>query len=95
MLALKIVVGAMTVLLIAGFGALIGGLAMQAKNRPAEAGFANAELTLPKDARIVETTQSGERLVLRAAQPDGRESLYVIDLGSGRLVGTVALKRAP
>lgn len=94
MLALKIIVGTLTVLLVAGFGALIGGLAMQAKNRP-ESAFANAEFTLPRDARIVETTQSGERLVLRAAAPDGQERLYVIDLGSGKLIGTIAVKRTP
>lgn len=93
MLTLKIIVGVMTVLLVAGFGALVGGLAMQARNKP-EAAFANAEIQLPKDARIVETTPAGDRLVLRAVTPDGQERLYVIDLGSGKPVGTIAVKRA-
>lgn len=92
MLALKTIVGVMTVLLIAGFGALVGGLVMQAKQRP-DAGFADAELALPKDARIVETTQSGERLVLRVATPDGQERLYVLDLATGRVAGSIAVKR--
>ena len=94
MLALKTIVGVLTVLLLAGFGILIGGLVMQAKNKP-ESAFANAEFALPKDARIVETTQSGERLVLRTAGPDGQERLYVIDLGTGKLIGTIAIKRTP
>ncbi len=94
MLALKTIVGVLTVLLVAGLGALIGGLAIQAKNKP-EAAFANAEIALPKDARIVEATQSGERLVLRAVTPDGQERLHVIDLGNGKLVGMIAVKRTP
>jgi hypothetical protein len=94
MLALKTIVAAMAVLLVAGFGALIGGLVMQARQKP-EAAFSNAEVSLPRDARIVETTQSGERLVLRAALPDGQERLYVIDLANGKLVGTIAVKRIP
>lgn len=94
MLTLKIIVGVMTVLLVAGFGALVGGLAMQAKNKP-ETAFAGAELPLPKDARIVETTPAGDRLVLRAATPDGQERLYVVDLGTGKLIGTIAVKRTP
>jgi hypothetical protein len=94
MLALKTIVGVMTVLLVAGLGALVGGLVMQAKHRP-ESAFAEAALALPRDARIVETTQSGERLVMRAAMPDGQERLYVIDLNNGKLIGTIAVKRTP
>ncbi|MGQ0674715.1 MAG: DUF6476 family protein [Rhodospirillales bacterium] len=94
MLTLKTIVGVLTVLLVAGFGALVGGLLMQGKQRP-ESALAGAELTLPKDARIVETTQSGDRLVLRASTPDGQERLHVIDLNNGKLIGTIALKRAP
>jgi hypothetical protein len=92
MLALKTIVAAMAVLLVAGFGALVGGLVMQAKQKP-EAAFSGAEVSLPRDARIVETTQSGDRLVLRAALPDGQERLYVIDIAAGRLIGMIAVKR--
>ena len=101
MTGLKILIAAMTVLLVGGFGMLAGGLVMQAK-RPdagtagaAAGGFGAAELTLPPGARVVETTASGDRVVLRVALPDGEERLHVLDIASGRVVGTIAIKRAP
>ncbi|MCK6449635.1 MAG: DUF6476 family protein [Alphaproteobacteria bacterium] len=93
MTGLKILVAVMAVLLVAGFGVLVGGIAMQAKR--ADAGFGSAEVTLPAGARVVETTASGDRVVLRVALPDGEERLYVLDAASGRTVGTIAIKRAP
>jgi len=93
MLGLKIFVGVVTFLLIAGIGVLIGGLAMQAKLRtPAES---KAEVTIPPGGRLVETAIQGDRAVVRVALPDGREELHVFDLGSGRAVGTIAIKPAP
>ncbi len=93
MAALKILVAVMAVLLVAGFGVLVGGLAMQAKR--VDVGFGSAEVTLPAGGRVVETTTSGDRVVLRVALPDGEERLYVLDAASGRTVGTIAIKRAP
>jgi|DewCreStandDraft_4_1066084.scaffolds.fasta_scaffold278214_2 hypothetical protein len=93
MTGLKILVGAMTVLLIAGFGVLAGGLIMQAKR--AGPGFGTADLVLPAGARLAETTVQGERMVLRVAMPDGEERLYVFDIANGRAIGTIAVRRAP
>lgn len=92
MLALKTIVGVMAVLIVAGFGALVGGMVMQTKQR-GEAGFGAAELALPPGARIVETTAHGDRLVLRVALPDGEERLHVVDVNTGKLAGTIAIKR--
>ena len=92
MLGLKILVGTMTVLIIAGVGVVIGGLAMQAKQM--KTSFQPAEVTVPKGGRLVATDIQGDRLVVRVAHPDGQESLHVIDLGSGRMLGTVAIKNA-
>ncbi|MCC7049943.1 MAG: hypothetical protein IT562_24775 [Alphaproteobacteria bacterium] len=94
MLGLKVLVGVMTVLLIAGFGVLAGGLMMQAK-RGGEAGFGTAELTLPPGGKVMETAIQGDRVVLRLALPDGEERLHVFDIATGRAVGTIAVKRAP
>ena len=58
MLALKNIVGLSTVLLVAGFVALIAGLITQAKHKP-NAGFGAAELTLPPGARVAETAATG------------------------------------
>jgi hypothetical protein len=93
MVGLKVLVGVMTVLLVAGFGMLAGGLIMQAKR--GESGFGTAELALPAGAKVVETAVQGERIVLRVALPDGEERLHVFDIGNGRAVGTIAIKRAP
>jgi len=92
MLGLKILVGTMTVLIIAGVGVIIGGLAMKAKQiGPA---FQPAEVTVPKGGKLVATEIQGDRVVVRVALPDGQESLHVIDIASGRLLGTIAIKTA-
>jgi hypothetical protein len=61
MLGLKVLVGVMTVLLIAGFGVLAGGLIMQAKR--VDTGFGTAEVTLPAGAKVMETAIQGDRIV--------------------------------
>jgi hypothetical protein len=96
MLGLKVLVGVMTVLLIAGFGVLAGGLLMQAKRGSGggDAGFGTAELTLPPGGKVMETAIQGDRVVLRVALPDGEERLHVFDVASGRAIGTIAVKRA-
>ena len=93
MLGLKVLVGVMTVLLIAGFGMLVGGLVMQAKR--IEPGFGASDLTLPVGAKVVETAIQGDRVILRVALPDGEERLHVFDIANGRAIGTIAIKRAP
>ncbi|MCC6470189.1 MAG: hypothetical protein IT563_17835 [Alphaproteobacteria bacterium] len=95
MLGLKVLVGVLTVLLIAGFGVLAGGLMMQAKRGGGDAGFGTAELTLPPGGKVMETAIQGDRVVLRVALPDGEERLHVFDVASGRAIGTIAVKRAP
>ena len=93
MTALKTIVAVMTVMLVAGFGVLVGGLVMQAKR--VETRYGEAELRLPAGAKVVETTANGDRLVLRVALPGGDEQLDVLDVGTGRLIGTIAIKHAP
>lgn len=92
MLGLKILVGTMTVLIIAGVGVIIGGLAMKAKDM--KPSFQPAEVTVPKGGKLVDTQIQGDRVVVRVAQPDGQETLHIFDLGSGRPLGTIAVKNA-
>ena len=94
MTALKTIVAVMTVLLIAGFGVLVGGLIMQAK-RVEPLGFGAAELRLPAGAKVLDTTVSGDRLVVRVGLEDGGQQVHVVDIHSGRVLGTIAIKRAP
>ena len=94
MLALKNIVGLLTVLLVAGFVALIAGLITQSKQR-ADPGFGAAELTLPAGARVAETAASGDKLVLRVTLANGEERLLILDINSGKLLGSVVLKRGP
>ena len=93
MTTLKVLVFGMAVLLVLGFGVLVGGIVMKAQRL--DTGFGAAEVTLPPGARVVETTVSGERVIVRVALPDGEERLQVIDVANGRTVGTIAIKRAP
>lgn len=91
MMGLKVLVGVMTVLLIAGFGVMVGGMVMKARNL--DRSFGAAEVTLPPGAKIMETAIQGDRVVVRVALPDGEERLHVLDIGSGRPIGTIAIKR--
>lgn len=95
MTTLKVLVFGMAVLLILGFGVLIGGIVMKLQRMDGGGGFGAAEVTLPAGARVVETTVSADRVIVRIALPDGEERLQVIDVANGRTVGTIAIKRAP
>lgn len=57
--------------------------------------FGATRLALPAGAEIVDMVAEGERLILRLKLAGGAEQLIVLDLGSGRALGTVELERAP
>ena len=57
--------------------------------------FDKSRLVLPAGAEIVDMVAEGERLILRLRLAGGGEQLIVLDLGSGRTLGTVELERAP
>lgn len=56
-------------------------------------GFDRARLELPKGSRIVEMTTEGERLVLRLRLADSAERILLVDMGSGRVIGTLEIER--
>ena len=90
MAALKVLVVVMGVLIVAGVAVLIYGLATRLDSP--RAAF-DGRLVLPPEAKIVDMTASGDRLVLRVALPDRSERLIVVDLVRGRQLGALELVR--
>lgn len=96
---LKAFVILMGVLILMGFGGIIGVIAerlVAAGRAPTGASvFQVGAIALPKGAKVVETIAAGDRLVLRIAKPEGGEALIVYELATGRTLGTVALAESP
>ena len=102
MRALKVLVIAMGVLLVAGVIAL--GFAVQYRlNHPRAAPTANSgigpagapsalTLDLPQGARVVGAEASGDRLVVRVELAGGSEELIIVNLVTGAPVATVTLR---
>jgi hypothetical protein len=101
--ALKILVIVMGVMLVGGFVALIISIAQMAKHRettlPVPAAtrtpYAAPAIELPAGARIEAMALGADRLVLNIITPDGNRELLVLDLASGRRLGTIPLRAAP
>jgi uncharacterized protein DUF6476 len=101
--ALKILVIVMGIMLVAGFIALIISIAYMAKHRetalpmpaPTRAPYAAPAIELPAGARIEGMALGTDRLVLNIITPDGNRELLVLDLASGRRLGTIPLRNAP
>lgn len=95
--ALKVLVVIMGLMIFVGLGFLAYGIAAKftggetARVGPAEP----MSLTLPKGAEVRETTLDGERVLVRVALPDGSMRLLIFDIGAGRELGRIDLKRAP
>jgi hypothetical protein len=95
--ALKALVATMGVLLVAGVVVLVVAIALRLSPRPAPlpAAFTAPPLALPKGARIEAIGTGPDRIVVAVELPDGARQLIVLDLRSGRLVGTVPLHEGP
>ena len=97
--ALKILVVVMAVILIAGVIALIATIAVRlSRHEPVAAGsapFAAGPIELPAGARIESMATGSDRAVLAILLSDGNRQLVIIDLASGRLLGTIPLRPAP
>jgi hypothetical protein len=101
--SLKILVVVMGVMLVGGFIALVVSIAYRAKHRQATAPaasvapapYAAPPIELPAGARIEAMALGADRLVLNIITPDGDRELLVLDLASGRRLGTIPLRAAP
>ena len=98
--ALKALVIIMGLMILAGLALLVAIIAGRAVHRkpapsPAPTAFSAAPITLPAGARIATMRVGADRLVLDIALPDGSHQLIVIDLATGRRLGTIPLRTAP
>ena len=90
MAALKVLVGVMGVLIVAGLAAVAYGVATRLGGA-AGGGYGDAKLTLPPGGKVLDMAAAGDRLVLRIALPDASQRLLVVDLAHGRQVGALEL----
>ena len=97
--ALKILVAAMGVMLVAGVAALIVVIAGRVSPRQPAAipapPFAAAPIEVPAGARVETLGVGGDRVVLVLVLPDGDRQLVIIDQATGRRVGTIPLRPGP
>ena len=90
LLALVILLGALIML---GVGALIAGAFLTSGRPAATGGTYSATLAAPSE-RIDSATIDGNRILLRLSGPNGEE-LVVMDAGSGRVIGRIAINAKP
>jgi len=101
MRALKILVVAMGMLLVAGLAVLVIAVVERINHRPpspspsaAHAARA-ATIDLPAGAHVISTEASGDRLVVRIGLAEGGEELLIFDLADGDRVAAIMLQTKP
>ena len=100
MRGLKVLVVVMGVMLVAGVVGLIVVIAGRVSQRQScqsaittsSPPFAAAPLDLPAGARIETIGVGTDRLVIDVVLPDGSRQLLIIDLATGRRLGTIPLR---
>lgn len=99
MRALKILVGVMGVMIVAGFATLVvmiaGRVSGGGRGTASTPPFVAAPIELPKGARIETMSTGSDRVVIDLVLPDGNRRLVIIDLATGRNLGTIPLLTAP
>jgi hypothetical protein len=99
MRGLKILVIVMAVMILAGSATLIAVVTGRlSRSEPATGPaqpFAAAPIELSAGARIETIGVGSDRLVLEIVLPDGERQLLIIDLATGRRLGTIPLRSAP
>jgi hypothetical protein len=91
--SLKLLVAVMGVLLVAGVVVLAVAIATRLSHHapPPASAFTAAPVALPRGAKIEAMSTGPDRIVLDIALGDGTRQLIVIDLQTGRLLGTIPL----
>lgn len=103
MRALKVLVVAMGVLLLAGVAVVIVTIMTRLAQHPAATApvaaaegrpvpFGTTSLALPAGARVIEMQSAGRRLALHLRHADGSEALLILDPDTGTEIGTIELK---
>lgn len=96
MRALKILVGVMGAMILAGvavLGATVAG--RLAKSTPPHQVFTAPAIDIPAGARVESMSTGADRIILDLILPDGERQLLIVDLANGRKLGTVPLRPAP
>lgn len=99
--ALTVLVAVMGIAILAGFAAL-GAVIAGRMGHPRPAGTATASrpftapaIDLPAGARVEALAAGTDRAILDLALPDGTRQLVIIELATGRRLGTVPLHPSP
>jgi hypothetical protein len=92
--SLKLLVVLMGVLLVVGFAALIATIAVRLSHRapPPQEAFTAPPISLPHGAKIESIGTGPDRIVLDISLSDGTRQLVVLDIRTGRLIGTIPLR---
>ena len=93
--ALKALVIAMAVLIVAGLAVVVVEIATRlgtGRPEPPAAAPGTLRLAVPEGARIMETVLDGGRIALRLALPDGTARIAVYDLATGRPLADLAVE---
>lgn len=102
--ALVIILGVMIVAGIAVIGVTIYHRATNLVNSPVPGstepavrtgfgpGFGRVALDLPPGSRVVEMTAEGDRLILRLRLADGGRQILILDMATGKRLGTFELR---
>jgi len=96
MRALKILVGVMGAMILAGvavLGATVAGR-MTRSTPPAQA-FSAPAIDIPAGARVESMSAGADRIVLDLVLSDGSRQLLIVDPASGRKLGSVPLRPTP
>ena len=92
LLALKVLVIAMGVTILAGFAAIVAVLVDRATDgESASAGPREFALALPPGAVVEDSQLDGALALIRVALPDGAWMLYLVDMNSGATRGVARL----
>lgn len=93
MRALKFLVIAMGVLIVAGIGVIAVTIADRSADSVTGAAT-EVKVDIPPGSRVVETSLDGDRLALRLVLADGTTRVLVLDTATGRDVARVELREA-
>ena len=98
MRGLKIAVIVMGVLLVVGVVVLVAAIAARVSHKPAppasRAEFSAPPIDLPAGSHIEAMTAGPDRLVIDLVLADGTRQLLILDLATGRRLGTIPLRTA-
>jgi hypothetical protein len=80
-----------TVIVIATIANRLGGTVRRSEPAPVAGAFGRADLPIPPGCEVVETVPAGERLLLRLGTGERCRQLLVVEMATGRLLGTLNL----